>query len=109
MQGKRDQTGNGERTSEVIPGELEWQNLLAKLSEFVADSNLSIPRIARLMCVSGGTLEKWMSGTTKPQSGKLLEIRSFLDLHRPPCLYRPKSEDRHRAEGARRCGIDRLC
>ena len=83
MQGKRDQTGSGKRTSEVAPSELEGQNLLAKLSEFVADSDLSIPRIAQLMGVSGTTLTAWMSRTAKPQRVKLLEIRSFLDLHGP--------------------------
>ena len=65
------------------PGELEGQNLLAKLSEFVADSDLSIPRIAQLMGVSGTTLTAWMSRTAKPRRVKLLEIRSFLDLHGP--------------------------
>jgi hypothetical protein len=71
------------QSPEVGLGELEGRKLLAELSEFVADSSLSIPRIARLMCVSGETLTRWMSGTTKPQSGKLLEIRIFLDLHCP--------------------------
>jgi hypothetical protein len=84
MQATGDQTGSEKQPSEVAPGELEGLILLAKLSEFVADSDLNIPRIARLMCVSGTTLTRWMSGTTKPQSGKLLEIRSFLDLHCPP-------------------------
>lgn len=81
MQGKRDQIGTGKRTSEVAPAELEWHKLLAKLNEFVADSDLSIPRIARLMGVSSTTLTKWMSGTGKPQRAKLPEIRRFLDFH----------------------------
>jgi len=76
-------SGSGKRTSEVSPGELEGRKLVAKLSEFVADSDLSIPRIAQLMGVSGTTLTAWMSRTAKPRRVKLLEIRSFLDLHGP--------------------------
>ena len=86
MQGNRDQTGSGKRTSEVSPGELEGRKLLSKLSKFVADSDLSIYRIAQLMGVSGRTLKTWISGAAKPRRDKLLEIRSFLDLHGPQCL-----------------------
>ena len=75
--------GGGKQTSELPPGELEWRKLLAKLSEFVANSDLNIPRIAQLMGVSVGTLTGWISGTVKPQKNKLLEIRRFLDLHSP--------------------------
>jgi hypothetical protein len=83
MWANKDQMGGGKQTSELPPGELERRKLLAKLSEFVADSDLSIPRIAQLMGVSGGTLMAWISGTAKPQRNKLLEIRRFLDSHSP--------------------------
>jgi hypothetical protein len=76
MQGNRDQIGSGKRTSEVSPGELEGRKLLSKLSKFVADSDLSIYRIAQLMGVSGRTLKTWISGAAKPRRDKLLEIRS---------------------------------
>jgi transcriptional regulator with XRE-family HTH domain len=82
MQLERDLTAIKKRPSDVAPGELEGQKLLAKLNEFVADSSLSIPRIAELMGVSRNTLMTWMSGTVKPQKVKLLEIRSFLYYHR---------------------------
>jgi hypothetical protein len=83
MWANKDHIGGGKQTSELPPGELERRKLLAKLSEFVADSDLSIPRIAQLMGVSGGSLTAWISGTAKPQRNKLLEIRSFLDSHSP--------------------------
>ena len=38
MQTNKDQTGGGNQTSELPSGELERRKLLAKLSEFVADS-----------------------------------------------------------------------
>ena len=83
MRTNKDQMGGGKQTPEQPPGELERRKLLAKLSEFVADSDLSIPRIAQLMGVSGETLTAWISGTAKPQRNKLLEIRRFLDSHNP--------------------------
>ena len=83
MQATGDQTGSEKQTSEVAPGELEGLILLAKLSEFVADSDLSIPRIAQLMGVASGTVMTWISGAAKPQRNKLLEIRGFLDSHSP--------------------------
>jgi transcriptional regulator with XRE-family HTH domain len=81
MRASKDQSGK--QTSELPPGDLERRKLLAKLSEFVADSDLSIPRIAQLMGVSGATLTAWISGTAKPQRNKLLEIRRFLDSNSP--------------------------
>jgi len=83
MRTSKDQMGAGKQTSELPPGGLERRKLLAKLSEFVADSDLSIPRIAQLMGVSDGTLTAWISGTAKPQRNKLLEIRKFLDSQSP--------------------------
>lgn len=62
-------------------GELEDQELLAALGQFVAESDLSIPRIAQLMGVSVDTLRRWLAGTTKPRTAKLLEIKSFLRWH----------------------------
>ena len=38
MWANKDQMGGGKQTSELPPGELERRKLLAKLSEFVADS-----------------------------------------------------------------------
>jgi len=55
MRTNKDQMGGGKQTSELPPGELERRKLLAKLSEFVADSDLSILRIAQLMGVAGPT------------------------------------------------------
>jgi hypothetical protein len=83
MRTNKDQMGGGKQTSELPPGELERRKLLAKLSKFVADSDLNIPRIAKLMGVSVCTLTAWISGTAEPQRNKLLEIRSFLDSHSP--------------------------
>jgi len=83
MRTNKDQMGGGKQTSELPPGELERRKLLAELSEFVADSDLSIPRIAHLMGVASGTVTAWISGAAKPQRNKLLEIRGFLDSHSP--------------------------
>ena len=66
MWANKDQMGGGKQSSELSPGELERRKLLAKLSKFVAESDLSIPRIAQLMGVSGETLTAWISGTAKP-------------------------------------------
>ena len=75
MQGKRDQIGTGKRTSEVAPAELEWHKLLAKLNEFVADSDLSIPRIARLMGVSQPMFNTFWreSATFSREEGRVAE------------------------------------
>jgi len=54
MRTSKDQMGGVKQTSELPPGGLERRKLLAKLSEFVADSDLGIPRIAQLMGVSDG-------------------------------------------------------
>ena len=83
MRTNKDQMGGRKQTSELPPGELERRKLLAELSEFVADSDLSIPRIAQLMGVASGTVMTWISGAAKPQRNKLLEIRGFLDSHSP--------------------------
>ena len=73
--------GSEEQTSDLPSGELERRKLLAKLTEFVAGSDLSIPKIAHLMGVSDRTLTAWISGTARAQRNKLLEIRRFLDSH----------------------------
>lgn len=83
MRTNKDQMGGRKQTTELPPGELERRKLLAELSEFVADSDLSIPRIAQLMGVANGTVTTWISGAAKPQRNKLREIRGFLDSHSP--------------------------
>jgi DNA-binding transcriptional regulator YiaG len=58
--------------------ELDEQALLGDLKRFVEETDLSIPRLAELMGVSGAILSMWIAGTAKPQRRKLLEVKGLL-------------------------------
>jgi DNA-binding transcriptional regulator YiaG len=58
--------------------ELDGQALLGDLQRFVEETDLSIPRLAELMGVSGAILSIWIAGTAKPQRRKLLEVKGLL-------------------------------
>jgi DNA-binding transcriptional regulator YiaG len=58
--------------------ELDRQAFLGDLRRFVEESDLSIPRLAELLGVSGAILSMWIIGTAKPQPLKLLEVKRLL-------------------------------
>jgi len=78
-QGTEEQNGwPARRRSSADSKELDEQALLGDLRTFVEESDLSIPRLAELMGVSGAILSMWIAGTAKPQPIKLLEVKGFL-------------------------------
>jgi DNA transposition AAA+ family ATPase len=52
--------------------------LIAKLTRFVEESDLSLHQIATLMGTSGTILSMWIAGTAKPHQAELSEIEKFL-------------------------------
>jgi DNA-binding transcriptional regulator YiaG len=70
------------RRSSADSEELDDQALLEDLRSFVEESELSIPRLAELMGVTGAILSMWIAGTAKPQPIKLLEVKGLLPRHR---------------------------
>ncbi len=58
--------------------DFDEQAFLGDLRRFVEESDLSIPRLAELLGVSGAILSMWIAGTAKPQPIKLLEVKRFL-------------------------------
>ncbi len=78
-QGTKEQNGwPARRRSSADSEELDEPALLGDLRTFVEESDLSIPRLAELMGVSGAILSMWIAGTAKPQPIKLLEVKGFL-------------------------------
>jgi DNA transposition AAA+ family ATPase len=52
--------------------------LVARLSRFVEDSDLSFYKIASRVGTSGTILSMWLAGTARPQAEELAEIEKFL-------------------------------
>ena len=52
--------------------------LVARLREFVEDSDLSFYKIASRIGTSGGILSLWLAGTAKPRAEELAAIEKFL-------------------------------
>jgi DNA-binding transcriptional regulator YiaG len=78
MQGRKDQT-KAHKTRNAVWGELDACALVRDLRSSVEESELSIPKIARLMGVFSATLSIWIAGTAKPSRTELLLIKGFLE------------------------------
>jgi hypothetical protein len=69
------------RRSSADPEELDEEALLGDLIRLVEESELSIPRLAEFVGVSGVILSMWIAGTAKPQPNKLFEAKGLLLSH----------------------------
>lgn len=54
--------------------------LVARLREFVENSDLSFYKIASGIGTSGGILSMWLAGTTRPSAEQRAAIEKFLEL-----------------------------
>jgi len=52
--------------------------MVARLREFVEDSDLSFYKIASRIGTSGGILSLWLAGTARPRAEELAAIEKFL-------------------------------
>jgi DNA transposition AAA+ family ATPase len=52
--------------------------LIARLRQFVEDSDVSLYKIASSVGTSGGILSMWLSGTARPGPEELAAIEKFL-------------------------------
>jgi DNA transposition AAA+ family ATPase len=52
--------------------------LVARLRQFVEDSDLSFYEIASRIGTSGGILSFWLAGTARPRAEELAAIKKFL-------------------------------
>ena len=52
--------------------------LIARLRQFVEDSDLSFYKIASRVGTSGGILSMWLSGTARPRAEELAAIEKLL-------------------------------
>jgi DNA transposition AAA+ family ATPase len=52
--------------------------LVARLGQFVEDSDLSFYKIASRIGTSGGILSLWLAGTARPRAEELAAIEKFL-------------------------------
>ena len=52
--------------------------LVARLRQFVEDSDLSLYKIASRIGTSGGILSLWLAGTARPRAEELAAIEKFL-------------------------------
>jgi len=52
--------------------------LVARLREFVENSDLSFYKIASRIVTSGGILSLWLAGTARPRAEELAAIEKFL-------------------------------
>jgi hypothetical protein len=53
------------------------RELLARLKQYVEDSDLSFYRIATLVGTSGTNLSMWLAGTNRPKTSELDEIEKL--------------------------------
>ena len=63
----------------VVPSKEGEEALVARLRQFVENSDLSFYRIASRIGTSGGTLSMWLAGTAKPNTMELAAIETFLN------------------------------
>jgi DNA transposition AAA+ family ATPase len=56
--------------------------LVARLRQFVEDSDLSFYKIASRVGTSGGILSMWLAGTARPRAEELAAIEKFLSGRR---------------------------
>ena len=66
----------GERSKEAEAA--RERALVARLRQFVEDSDLSFYRIASRVGTSGGILSMWLAGTARPRAEELAAIEKFL-------------------------------
>ena len=59
-------------------GESSEKALVARLRQFVEDSDLSFYKIASRIGTSGGILSMWLAETTRPRLEELDAIEKFL-------------------------------
>ena len=52
--------------------------LVARLRQFVENSDLSFYKIASRIGMSGGILSMWLAGTARPRAEELAAIKKFL-------------------------------
>ena len=52
--------------------------LVARLRQFIEDSDLSFYKIASRVGTSGGILSMWLAGKAKPRAEELAAIEKFL-------------------------------
>lgn len=53
--------------------------LIARLRQFVENSDLSFYKIASRIGTSGGILSMWLAGTARPHAEELVAIETFLN------------------------------
>ena len=58
--------------------ESDEKALVARLRQFVENSDLSFYKIASRIGTSGGILSMWLAGTTRPRAEELAAIEKFL-------------------------------
>ena len=51
---------------------------VARLRQFIEDSDLSFYKIASCVGASGGILSMWLAGTARPRAEELAAIEKFL-------------------------------
>jgi DNA transposition AAA+ family ATPase len=65
-------------TSSKDGEESNENTLVARLRQFVENSDLSFYKIASRIGTSGGILSLWLAGTTRPRAEELAAIEKFL-------------------------------
>ena len=69
----------GERSKETEAA--RERALVARLRQFVEDSDLSFYKIASRVGTSGGILSMWLAGTARPCAEELAAIEKFLQVY----------------------------
>jgi DNA transposition AAA+ family ATPase len=63
----------------VVPSKEGEEALVARLRQFVEDSDLSFYKIASRIATSGGILSMWLAGTARPHAEELAAIEKLLE------------------------------
>jgi len=63
----------------VVPSKEGEEALVARLRQFVEDSDLSFYKIASHIGTSGGILSMWLAGTARPHAEELAAIEKLLE------------------------------
>jgi len=61
--------------------------LVARLRQFVEDSDVSFYKIASRIGTSGGILSMWLAGTARPRAEELAAIEKFLQAWEICCAF----------------------
>jgi transcriptional regulator with XRE-family HTH domain len=70
-----------ERSKEEEEEGARERALVARLREFVENSDLSFYKIASRVGTSGGILSLWLAGTARPRAEELAAIEKFLQAY----------------------------